>query len=107
MAPANIKPFGRHDTAPTPGKRRPGRPKKTEHLGNQEESPTSVPRRRKRLRKITGGDINYQPTEVVQEVGDEEQVEDWEAAALSWGLIAMTGLGTGCSAVFGAETTAR
>ena len=39
--------------------------------------------------------------------GGVDEDEDWEAAALTWGLIAMTGLGTGSSGVFGAATTVR
>lgn len=49
----------------------------------------------------------YQPTEVVQAEGDEEQDDDWEVGALVWGLVSMVGLGTASAGVFGAETTAR
>lgn len=93
--------------APTPGKRRPGRPRKSENLDSGEGSTASISRRRGRLRRSTDGGSAYQPTEIVHEEGDEDENEDLEPAALTWGLIAMTGLGTGSSGVFGAETTAR
>jgi len=93
--------------AATPGKRRPGRPRKSEYANSEEGSTASVPRRRGRPRKNSVGDSTYHPTEAVHKEGDVDEDEDWEAAALVWGLIAMTGLGTGSSGVFGAETTAR
>jgi hypothetical protein len=97
----------RLNAAPTPGKRRPGRPRKSEYAESEEGSTVSIPRRRGRPRKTLDDDSVYQPTEVVLEEGDEDEDEDLEAAALTWGLVAMTGLGTGSSGVFGAETTAR
>lgn len=97
----------RLDAAPTPAKRRPGRPRKSEYANSEEGSTASVPRRRGRPRKTLDGDSAYHPTEVMHEEGDVDEVEDLEAAALTWGLIAMAGLGTGSSGVFGAETTAR
>jgi hypothetical protein len=106
-----VSPFplttNRLDTAPTPGKRRPGRPRKSEYANSEEGSTASVARRRGRPRKTADGDSAYHPTEIVHEEGDVDEDEDWEAAALTWGLIAVTGLGTGSSGVFGAETTAR
>jgi hypothetical protein len=36
-------------------------------------------------------------------LADEENEEDWEAAALAWGLSALGGLGLGSASVFGAE----
>jgi hypothetical protein len=98
----------RLDAALTPGKRRPGRPRKSEYANSEEGSVlASVPKRRGRPRKSSVGDSAYHPKEVVHEEGDVDEDEDWEAAALTWGLIAVTGLGTGSSGVFGAETTAR
>jgi hypothetical protein len=52
-------------------------------------------------------DSAYVPSEIVREEGDEDEEEDWEAAALTWGLIALSGLGAGSAGVFGAENTAR
>lgn len=99
--------INRLNATPTPGKRRPGRPRKSEYANSEEGLTVSVPRRRGRPRKSSGSDIAHHPTDVVQEEGDVDEDEDWEAAALVWGLIAMTGLGTGSSGAFGAETTAR
>jgi hypothetical protein len=77
-------------------------------VDSEDGSTASVPRRRGRPRKSTiRDDSEYRPTAVVHEEGDEDEDEDWEAAALTWGLIAVAGLGTGSSGVFGAETTAR
>lgn len=98
--------INRLNATPTPGKRRPGRPRKSEYANSEEGSTASVPRRRGRPRKSSVGDSAFHPTEIVHE-GDVDEDEDWEAAALTWGLIAMAGLGTGSSGVFGAETTAR
>lgn len=40
--------------------------------------------------------------------GDEDALgEEWELAALTWGLMSLAGLGVGASAVFGAEMRAR
>jgi len=97
----------RLDAAQTPGKRRPGRPRKPEYAQSEEGSTASVPRRRGRPPKSSDRDSAYHPTKLVQEEGDVDEDEDWEAAALVWGLVAMTGLGTGSSGVFGAETIAR
>lgn len=47
---------------------------------------------------------NHKGLEQIRERVDEEMVEeDVEAAALAWGIVAALGLGTGASAVFGAE----
>jgi hypothetical protein len=97
----------RLDALPTPGKRRPGRPRKSEYANSEEGSTASVPRRRGRPRRSSVGDSAYHPTKAVHAEGDVDEDEDWESAALVWGLVAMTGLGTGSSGVFGAETTAR
>ncbi len=105
----------RISTAPTPAKRRPGRPRKSEHIKSEngdshDESVLSAPtpRRRGRPRKVhDNGDSAYQPSEPVMEVGDEDEDEDWEVGALAWGLVAVTGLGSASSGVFGAETTAK
>jgi hypothetical protein len=97
----------RLDAAQTPGKRKPGRPRKSEYANSEEGSTASVARRRGRPRKTSENDSAYHPTEAVLEEGDVDEDEDWEAAALTWGLVAMTGLGTGSSGVFGAETIAR
>ena len=53
-------------------------------------------------------DASYEPveSEPVDE-GDEDGEEDWEAAALAWGLITTGGLGTGSAGIYGAEITAR
>jgi len=94
--------------APTPAKRRPGRPKKSETAESNDESVTSAPKRRGRARKSdTSADGAYKPAEVVRDEGDEEGDADWEVGALAWGLISALGLGTGSAGVFGAETTAR
>ena len=103
-------PAFRVNTLPTPGKRRPGRPRKSEYadsLDGHDESTGTVSKRRGRPRKAVDPDTTYQPTEAVQEEGDEDEEEDWEASALVWGLMSVMGLGTGTSGVCGAETTAR
>ncbi|KAK7697382.1 hypothetical protein SLS64_013573 [Diaporthe eres] len=77
-----------------------------------------VPRRRGRPRKVKQdpeeepGDGTYEPS--VEEVkasaeGDSlpSQEVDWEAAALTWGLTAVGGLGLGSAGVFGGECLAR
>lgn len=93
----------------------------TVHKSNpsvQDEGETaSKPKRRGRPRKVKReeetmveepGDGAYQPP--AADVGSScqggamlEEDPDWEAAALSWGLVALAGLGTGSTAVFGAE----
>lgn len=65
------------------------------------------PKRRGRSKKSIDLDSTYQPSQAVQSEGDEDEEEDWEAGALTWGLIALSGLGMGSAGVFGAETTAR
>lgn len=48
---------------------------------------------------------NHKGLEQIEEKVEEELVEeDAEAAALAWGIVAALGLGTGSSAVFGAES---
>ncbi|KAI7779395.1 hypothetical protein LA080_000875 [Diaporthe eres] len=77
-----------------------------------------APRRRGRPRKVKQdpeeepGDGTYEPS--LEEVkasaeGDSlpSQEVDWEAAALTWGLTAVGGLGLGSAGVFGAECLAR
>ena len=57
------------------------------------------------------GDATYVPEpSVAAEVaeGDRLEVEDdWEAAAVAWGITALGGLGAGCAGVFGGECIAR
>lgn len=62
-----------------------------------------------RRRKQAEPDSAYQPTEEESRIeGDEEALEDdWEAAALAWGLVSTGGLGLGSCGVFGAECIAR
>ncbi len=88
---------------------------------DEEETPTPGPRRRGRPRKIKQeptpdpeedpADTTYEPTpaEKASVVGDvvPDDYFDWESAALAWGLTAIGGLGTGSSAVYGAECIAR
>ncbi len=97
----------RIDAATTSGKRKPGRPKKSDYANSEDGSTASVARRRGRPKRTSDDDSAYHPTEIVYEEGDVDEEEDWEAAALTWGLIAVAGLGTGSSGVYGAETTAR
>ena len=49
----------------------------------------------------------YIPSEAVHREGDEEVEDDWEIAALTWGMISVLGLGTSSAGIFGAETVAR
>lgn len=99
-----------HSPAPTPRKRNRGRPKKTESIASTEDV-VAGPVARSRGRKAVSADADaaYRPVDTGYEAeGDEEAVDDdWEAAALAWGLVAASGLGGGSSAVFGAECVAR
>ncbi|KAH7360658.1 hypothetical protein BKA65DRAFT_190203 [Rhexocercosporidium sp. MPI-PUGE-AT-0058] len=53
-------------------------------------------------------DDEYTPSEYERvDEGDEDAEEDFESAALAWGLLSIGGLGTGSAAVYGAETTSR
>ncbi|RDW78424.1 hypothetical protein BP5796_06276 [Coleophoma crateriformis] len=89
----------------SPKKRTRGRPKKAEPLATSNE--VRVPKTRRR--KQAEPDSAYQPTADESRIeGDEEAMEDdWEAAALAWGLISAGGLGLGSCGVFGAECVAR
>ncbi|KAL3424757.1 hypothetical protein PVAG01_04038 [Phlyctema vagabunda] len=74
----------------------------------KEEAASPLPKRRGRGRpKKEDMEYKPEPEELVAE-GDEEAADpDWEAAALAWGLISATGLGSGSSGIFGAECVAR
>lgn len=52
-------------------------------------------------------DAAYIPMQVVPGEGDEDAEEDWEIAALVWGMISTLGLGAGSAGVFGAESIVR
>ena len=41
--------------------------------------------------------------QITEKIDEELPKEDAEAAALAWGIVAALGLGTGSSAVYGAE----
>jgi hypothetical protein len=103
----------RVEAAPS-ARRRVGRPKKSETSVEQDDSSAvSVPRRRGRsLKKLPvdtdeAVDPSYTPSKGVIEEGDGDAEEDWEAAALAWGLVSVGGLGVGSGAVYGAEILAR
>jgi len=80
-----------------------------------DSSAVLAPRRRGRPSKKStlahdgeDDDASYVPNEGSHlEEGDEEVEEDWEAAALAWGLISAGGLSVGSAAVYGAEVLAR
>lgn len=96
------------EDTPTPTRRR--RTKKIDPTESQEDPYATMPKRRGRSSRKSAAaeaDSAYIPTEIVQEEGDEYEDEDWEAGALTWGLISLSGLGAGSAGVFGAETTAR
>jgi hypothetical protein len=102
----NTNPLSRITTS-EPTARRRGRPKKSDSE-NHEENSSKTPAKRIRSRKTEpAGEKAYQPDEVAHIEGDEDDEEDWEAGALTWGLIAVGGLGIGSAGVFSAETTAR
>lgn len=96
------------DATPTPPtRRRVGTPKKSDPGVDRVTMPP--PRRRGRSPKTSSNeDAAYVPDEdnIVEE-GDEDVEEDWESAALAWGLITAGGLGMGSAGVYGAEVTAR
>jgi hypothetical protein len=84
-------------------------------------TPAPTPRRRGRPRKVKpepehdpeedADDATYEPTsdDKASVIGDVLPGDDfdWESAALAWGLTALGGLGTGSSAVYGAECISR
>lgn len=61
--------------------------------------------------EVMAADATYVPEpSVAAEVaeGDRLEVEDdWEAAAVAWGITVLAGLGAGCAGVFGGECIAR
>ncbi|KAB8302218.1 hypothetical protein EYC80_005663 [Monilinia laxa] len=69
-------------------------------------------RRRRRPRKFTKSqqDAAYAPkvgaNGTIPE-GDQDEDEDWEVAALTWGVVSAAGLGVGSAGVYDAEITAR
>ncbi|KAF4629886.1 hypothetical protein G7Y89_g8256 [Cudoniella acicularis] len=100
--------------APPTIRRRPGRPRKVEQDQTPDTEDTSVvssnaasptPKRRGRPPKKKSAsipddgerddaDASYEPTENYRvEEGDEDEPEDWEAAALAWGTIVVGGQG--------------
>ncbi|KAH8658687.1 hypothetical protein BGZ60DRAFT_531372 [Tricladium varicosporioides] len=112
-----------------PATRRRGRPRKVEPEHTPEPERASVvssaptPRRRGRPLKqksepkeaieanVSGKSANdtpYKPEarEKLEE-GDEYIPEDWESAALAWGMIVVSGLGVGSAGVYGAEIMNR
>ncbi|KAM3065687.1 hypothetical protein ACMFMG_011393 [Clarireedia jacksonii] len=90
----------------TPLRRR-GRPKKSETPQNS----TAGSRRSKTKKSQAGSEDTaaYTPPSNFNEFteGDEDEDEDWEMAALTWGVISSVGLGAGSAGVYGAEMTAR
>ncbi|RAL63382.1 hypothetical protein DID88_003806 [Monilinia fructigena] len=74
---------------------------------------TSPPlRRRRRPRKPTKSqqDATYDPKVSINGTTperDQDEDEDWEVAALTWGVVSAAGLGVGSASVYGAEITAR
>ncbi|KAK3333822.1 hypothetical protein B0T19DRAFT_483803 [Cercophora scortea] len=89
--------------------RRRGRPRKTKP--EPEPEPEPEPKAEPDLEELLG-DETYQPTAgeeatLVQSDVVPDDDFDWESASLAWGLTALGGLGTGSSAVFGAECVAR
>ncbi|KAK0129733.1 hypothetical protein ONS96_000292 [Cadophora gregata f. sp. sojae] len=115
----------------------PGRPKKTEtskSTGTEERKQPSTARRARnealegagppktssdrqkhsksasrRAHPAKGEDDDeYHPSDSERiDEGDEDNEADLEIAALAWGLLSVGGLGTGGSAVYGAEATSR
>lgn len=86
--------------AATTGTRRRGRPRKAKaepELATETES--------------VAADATYAPEPgVAAEVAEGDRLEaddDWEAAAVAWGITALRGLGAGSASVFGAECIAR
>ncbi|KAF7897019.1 hypothetical protein EAF00_005247 [Botryotinia globosa] len=75
------------------------------------DTPSPI-RRRGRPRKSnrSSQDAAYVPTATTTTnlaEGDYDEDEDWEIAALTWGVLSATGLGVGSAGVYGAEMTAR
>ncbi|TVY38664.1 hypothetical protein LSUB1_G003725 [Lachnellula subtilissima] len=97
----------------TPSRRGPGRPRKTEKVEDTDDasSVVSLPRRRGKPSKKAvenHADATYKPAGGDQlEEGDENVEEDWESAAMAWGMIIAGGLGTGSAGIFGADMKAR
>ncbi|KAK0630792.1 hypothetical protein B0T17DRAFT_590199 [Bombardia bombarda] len=109
--------------------RRRGRPAKSSVASissSNGPSDEATPIRRGRPRKIKQEptpdpepDLEEVPGDATYEPSPEEEAElvegdivpdddfDWESASLAWGLTALGGLGTGCSAVYGAECISR
>ncbi|KAL2074351.1 hypothetical protein VTL71DRAFT_8129 [Oculimacula yallundae] len=108
-------------------RRGPGRPKKSAADNNtviQESKTGSTARQRRgvvgstsssgkgtnrtRSGKRSGEDDEYMPSDDERlDEGDEDTEKDSEIAAFVWGLLSVGGLGTGSSAVYGAETISR
>ncbi|XMA08300.1 hypothetical protein WAI453_001091 [Rhynchosporium graminicola] len=103
-------------------RRGPGRPKRSEankdttmqvkergSVARQRHGPISGDEQiRTRSEKERDEDDDYAPSvDERLEEGDEDAEEDFEIAAFVWGLLSVAGLGTGSSAVYGAETISR
>ncbi|OIW33659.1 hypothetical protein CONLIGDRAFT_186964 [Coniochaeta ligniaria NRRL 30616] len=91
---------------PTPGTaRRRGRPRKVVKAEPELAAETEV------MAAGADPDAAYVPEPgVAAEVAEGDRLEgedDWEAAAVAWGITALGGLGAGCAGVFGGECIAR
>ncbi|KAG4028268.1 hypothetical protein MFRU_023g01030 [Monilinia fructicola] len=87
---------------------------KVEELESITQSTDTSPplRRRRRPRRSTKSqqDAAYAPklgAIGTAPEGDQDGDEDWEVAALTWGVVSAAGLGVGSASVYGAEITAR
>lgn len=82
------------------GTRRRGRPRKAKA---EPELATET--------EVMAADATYAPEPgVAAEVAEGDRLEaedDWEAAAVAWGITVLGGLGAGCAGVFGGECIAR
>ncbi|KAI2612106.1 uncharacterized protein GGS25DRAFT_106215 [Hypoxylon fragiforme] len=99
--------------------RRRGRPAKprfgsvASSSGFSEDNMVTSGRRRGRpKKKQPEGEKAYKPTpSVVRELVEGDTLPanelDWESSTLTWGLVALTGLGSACAGVFGGECTSR
>ncbi|KAI9645834.1 hypothetical protein NHQ30_005269 [Ciborinia camelliae] len=81
-----------------------------ESITQSTDTPSPL-RRRGRPKKSSKSqqDAAYVPTRanVNATEGDQDEDEDWEIAALTWGVISAAGLGVGSAGVYGADMTAR
>jgi hypothetical protein len=102
VASGSVKEEG--DT-PASSTRRRGRPKKVKPEPEPEEEEEA------KTEGAAGHDATYVPEPRVAAEAAEgdrfDEEDDWESAAVAWGITALGGLGTGCAGVFGGECVAR